>query len=54
METKYAENVRKSDPENKGGMCMLETVDVPGLEKWVKEQIDFLEKTLYEMRPLGQ
>lgn len=36
----------------KKGLCRRETVDVKEVEGWVKEQVEYMEKTLWEMRPL--
>ncbi|KAI9730912.1 MAG: hypothetical protein M1818_007986 [Claussenomyces sp. TS43310] len=54
LDAKYAWNIEKTDSDKKRGFCKADTVDVLDLEKWSKLQIDFLQKTLYEMRPLGQ
>lgn len=54
LRDRYEENVRKSDPEGKAGLCRVETVNVPEVEKWAHEQIKYIEETLFEMRPLGQ
>jgi hypothetical protein len=53
IDAKYQANVEKTDSDQKGGFCQADTIDVPELEKWSKAQIDYMQKTLYEMRPLG-
>ena len=52
LRKRYAENVARSDPDGKPGYCPLETVNVRELEKWVGKQIEYLQQTLYQMRPL--
>lgn len=52
LRERYEENVRKTDPEAKGGMCRVETVGYEETEKWVGEQVEYLQRTLWEMRPL--
>lgn len=52
LRKRYETNVRSSDPEGKKGLCRVRTVDVGEVEKWVKEQIHYMEQTLHEMRPL--
>lgn len=54
LRERYKKNVRMSDEETKGGMCRMETVDVPKMQTWADEQIKYIQQTLYEMRPLGQ
>lgn len=54
LKKRYEEAVRESDPEGRPGMCHVQTVDYADVEKWANEQIDYIKKTLYEMRPLGQ
>lgn len=54
LRRRYEENVKKSDPEGKGGQCRIETVNAAEVEKWVNEQITYLQQTLHEMRPIGQ
>jgi hypothetical protein len=53
LETRYRENVQTSDPEGEPGLCRVETVNVAEMEKWVGEQIEYLQQTMYEMRPLN-
>ena len=54
LRKRYEENVKKSDPEGKPGMCLVETVHMDEIKKWAGEQIKYIEQTLYEMRPLGE
>ncbi|CAG9952786.1 unnamed protein product [Clonostachys rosea f. rosea IK726] len=54
LREKYLENVEKHDPEGKSGMCRVETVNVPDMEKWAEEMIKYIKETMYEMRPLEQ
>ncbi|KAL3461794.1 hypothetical protein BJX64DRAFT_299976 [Aspergillus heterothallicus] len=54
LRQRYEQNVRDSDPEGKIGLCRVETVDISAFQKWADEQIEFIQKTLYEMRPLEQ
>ncbi|KAI9373540.1 hypothetical protein BJX61DRAFT_533106 [Aspergillus egyptiacus] len=54
LRKRYEENAKNSDPEGKGGLCRVETVNVDEMRKWADEQIAYIEQTLYEMRPLGK
>lgn len=54
LEERYKKNVRENDKDGVEGMCLVETVNVEEVEKWVNDQIDYMQKTLYEMRPVGQ
>lgn len=49
---RYELNVARSDPEGKKGSCRVETVDVAEVENWIKAQVQYMEQTLHEMRPL--
>lgn len=53
IDAKYQANIEKTDSDRKGGFCRADTIDVSELEKWSMAQIDYIQKTLYEMRPLG-
>ena len=52
LRKRYDENFMASDPEGKKGLCRVETVDVAEVEKWVHDQIAYMQQTLHEMRPL--
>lgn len=52
LKKKYEENVRKTDPEGKLGFCRSETVDVDALRKLMAEQTRYMERTVFEMRPI--
>ncbi|KAM0716037.1 hypothetical protein Q7P37_008551 [Cladosporium fusiforme] len=52
LRERYEENVARSDPEGKKGLCRVETVEYAEVEKWVGEQIAYMQQTLHEMRPL--
>lgn len=52
LRQRYEDNVRDSDPEGRKGLCKVDTVDVAEVEKWVEEQIKYMQQTLHEMRPL--
>lgn len=54
LKKRYADNVKNSDAEGKGGLCRVETVDVSEVEKWSKEMIKYIQDTMYEMRPIDQ
>jgi hypothetical protein len=54
LRARYEENVKKSDEDGKGGFCCLDTVNVDELRKWMAEQTKYMERTLYEMRPLTE
>lgn len=54
MREKYQKNVAESDPEGKTGLCRVETVSLEEMQRWSDEMIDYIKKTLYEMRPLDQ
>lgn len=52
LREKYRKNVAESDPEGKAGLCRVETVSLEEMQRWSDEMIDYIKKTLYEMRPL--
>lgn len=52
LRTRYESNVRDSDPEGKKGLCKVDTVQVAEMERWIREQVKYMEQTLHEMRPL--
>jgi len=52
LRERYRKNTEETDREGRQGMCMVETVNVEEVEKWVREQMAYMEATLYEMRPL--
>jgi hypothetical protein len=54
LKKRYEENVKASDKDGKGGLCRVETVNVEEVESWAKEQIAYIQQTVYEMRPLKQ
>ncbi|KAL4788941.1 hypothetical protein BDV19DRAFT_383512 [Aspergillus venezuelensis] len=53
LRKRYNENVQASDPEGKSGLCLVETVNVAEMKEWAKDQIAYIQQTLYEMRPLA-
>lgn len=54
LRERYAQNVAESDPEGRPGCCMVETVNVQEVKKWADEMIEYINATMYEMRPLGE
>lgn len=52
LKKKYEDNARKTDPEGKVGFCRAETVDVEAMRKLMDEQMRYMERTLFEMRPV--
>ena len=52
LRKRYEENVKASDKDGRGGLCRVETVNVAEVEKWMEEQIAYMQQTLHEMRPL--
>jgi hypothetical protein len=52
LRKQYDENVKASDPEGQSGLCRVDTVDYAAMQKWANEQIEYIQQTLYEMRPL--
>ena len=54
LRERYAKNVAESDPEGKPGDCRVETVGLAEMQKWADEMVDYIQKTLYEMRPLDE
>ena len=52
LRKRYTENVARSDPDGKPGYCPLEAVDFSELDKWVSRQVEYMQCTLHEMRPL--
>jgi hypothetical protein len=52
LKKKYEDNARKTDPEGKVGFCRAETVDVEALRKVMAEQMRYMERTMFEMRPV--
>jgi hypothetical protein len=54
LKKKYEENIAKTDPEGKIGFCRAETVDVEALRKFMSEQMRYMERTVFEMRPIEE
>jgi hypothetical protein len=54
LRSQYDENVQSSDPDGQSGLCRVDTVDYAAMQKWANEQIEYIQQTLYEMRPLDQ
>ncbi|KAL2783586.1 hypothetical protein BJX66DRAFT_349303 [Aspergillus keveii] len=54
LRKQYDENVQSSDPEGQSGLCRVDTVDYAAMQKWANEQLEYIQQTLYEMRPLDQ
>lgn len=52
LKLKYEENLSNTDPEGKPGFCRAETVDVDALRKLMSEQMRYMERTVFEMRPI--
>ena len=52
LRKRYEGNVMTSDAESKQGLCRIETVNVAEVEDWVSKQMEYMQKTLHEMRPL--
>jgi hypothetical protein len=52
LRKRYRENVLMSDDEGKAGLCRVDTVNIEEVEKWVNDQIAYMQQTLHEMRPL--
>ena len=52
LEKRYEENVRNTDPEGKMGFCRADTVDVDKMRKLMSEQMRYMERTVFEMRPI--
>lgn len=54
LQERYENNVKKSDPEGKPGMCRVETVNIEEVRQWTEDMIKYLQQTMHEMRPIGQ
>ncbi|KAK0117837.1 hypothetical protein ONS95_012159 [Cadophora gregata] len=52
MTKDYQSKIKDTDCEGKAGACKVETVNVEKLSRWMESQISYMEKTLYEMRPV--
>ena len=52
LKKKYDVNVMKTDLEGKAGFCRAESLDVEALRKVMAEQMRYMERTLFQMRPL--
>ena len=52
LRRRYEANVEDTDPEGEKGLCKADTVDVTEVKRWVEEQIEYMQKTVFEMRPL--
>lgn len=48
---RYEENVRREEG-GKNGLCRTQAVDVYEVKRRVEEQVEYLRRTGYEMRPL--
>lgn len=54
LRERYEKTVRESDPEGKGGLCRVNTVDVEEVKQWSEEMMKYIQATMYEMRPMGE
>lgn len=54
LKERYEKNVRESDNEGKKGLCRVETVNFDEVQKWSEDMITYVQKTMYEMRPIEQ
>lgn len=54
LQKKYDENVMKTDLEGKAGFCRAESLDVEALRKVMAEQMRYIERMLFQMRPLTE
>jgi hypothetical protein len=52
LKRKYEDNVTETDPEGKVGFCRTETVNVDALRKFMAQQMRYMERTAFEMRPV--
>lgn len=52
LREKYTRAVAESDPDGKGGLCRVETVNQEEVHKWAEDMIKYIQETLYEMRPM--
>ncbi|KAJ9228278.1 hypothetical protein DTO271D3_5660 [Paecilomyces variotii] len=52
LRTRYADAVRRTDPEGFPGHCLEETVDLQYMKTWMEEQMRYMRQTLFEMRPV--
>ena len=52
LKKKYEENIRNNDSEGNFGYCRAETVNFEALKKTMAEQMRYMERTLFEMRPI--
>lgn len=52
LRTRYADAVRRTDPEGLPGHCLEETVDLQYMKTWMEEQMRYMRQTLFEMRPV--
>ncbi|KAG0650767.1 hypothetical protein D0Z07_2827 [Hyphodiscus hymeniophilus] len=52
LDKKYEDNVAKTDSEGRVGLCRAETVDVNAVRKLMAEQVRYMERTVFEMRPV--
>lgn len=52
LKRKYEDNAKKTDPEGKVGFCRAETVDVEAMRNLMDEQMRYMQRTIFEMRPV--
>lgn len=48
----YNKNIKDTDSEGKAGHCEKDTIDVEQLTKWMDLQKEYMEHTVFEMRPV--
>ncbi|GAD98222.1 hypothetical protein NECHADRAFT_17752 [Paecilomyces variotii No. 5] len=52
LRRRYADAVRRTDPDGLPGHCLEETVNLDYMKSWMEEQIWYMRQTLFEMRPV--
>lgn len=53
LDRRYVDNV-KAEGRGGPGMCRLDTVSYEEMKQWVDEQVQFLQQTLHEIRPIDE
>lgn len=54
LKERYEKNIKETDPEGKGGLCRVDTVNVDEVREWSEDMMKYIQATMHEMRPLEE
>lgn len=50
LKKRYEDNVQKSDPSGRPGMCLIETVKEEEMKRFSQDMMDYIQHTMKEMQ----